>query len=470
MRKISSLQHLINIKKTIFFIIIVSSILSVFFLIMPITKFYSLIKIVPFSYSVFLFVFMFNKKIIGFGSLSVIILYFFRMVIMPIIVAYGNFYQSADFVYYSSNFNLACLMMVLESFTVLISLYIFQLIYFKKINNLKPINNNIFTGLSFKNNTFIYIILLITLTMSIIILILFPDLKNYFQLIWENNNQYNLKLSLLKESIVKLGPIYYIFKKIVEFIRPLIFFFTITFIITNQNIKHKLFYSLIVVGVSISVITVERIHSYFITIICLYNILLNFNYKTIYLKFFSIVMSIFMLIYGLNKFSSSGNPKSVARAYQIYFGGPVVMAIGLGIDADFPIKYFLNEIYNGSMLLTGLFGQRVTSYDLINSVVNESAKGTFFSFIVQSKFYFGILAPLTIIFVVWIITKTDFLAETSSNFFYKMVYQYISFSIATFLIMYSFTMVFNYVLYTILFYLFMIFIDKRLDFKLEFRK
>ena len=319
--------------------------------------------------------------------------------------------------------------------------------------------------LTFKENPVLYVLLFFLMSVSIVLFLVYPQLRGYFRFFFISNELNFELLKKFEKAISSIGPVYYIAKTLFEFVRPLFFFFILHKLLNNKKLRGKIFYSLILTGISFAFVSGEQIHSIFVAIICIYNILLNTKSKSKLLKIFLPACVIIFVGYGLYTFSSAGSPKMISRAVQNYFGGPVVMATGLGVKADNPIIYFFNDIYNGSSLLVGVFGSKVSTTDLINKYVNLAAYGTFFSFIIQSKFFFEYFAPCTVAFIVRFIYKMDFNTEKFDNDFYRMVYQYISFSVSVFLIMYTFTMVVNYIIYSILGYIVIIFLDRKVRWK-----
>lgn len=454
-------KRFLNEKKLSLYLFLISSILSIIMLIMPVKSEYVMIKLVPISYVFFTIVFIKPNTIVGIGSISLVILYLFRMCIVPLISAYGGFYHDVNVGLYINNFNLACFMMIVECFIVFLSLRYFQQIYKQKLNSLKKsykIKNNLITK---RNNPILYSVLIIFGVLCLFLFVKYPELRGYFKFFFmsnELNYEYNINFKLL---VADLGPIYYIAKNVFEIFRPLFFFFIMYKILNSSKIKHKTFYGILISVISLIIVSGEQIHSAFISIVCIYNVILNMKSRGRIVKLLLIISTIVFMGYGLYTFSSANNPQMLSRAIQDYFGGPVVMATGLGIKSNDSIKYLLNDIYNGNTLLVGLFGSKISTTDLMNTYVNTSAKGTFFSFLIQSKFFFGWLAPITIIFIVWFIIRIDFKTELFINEYYKMIYQYIAFSVSVFLIMYSFTMVINYIIYTISLYIMLILIDNK---------
>lgn len=454
------IMNVLNFNSYYVMLVILSLLLSIYMLILPIDYSYLAIKLVPIAYTIFILIFVNKNTVIGIGSASLIVLYFFRMCLVPLVSAYGNFYHDTDISLYVHNFNLACILMIIECFTVFASAKYFQKKYRKKlINYQKNVNKN--KLLTFSKNPFLYMILYFFMSMSIVLFLKYPQLRGYFRFFFISNELSFELLKKFEKDVSSLGPIYYIAKTLFEFTRPLLFFFILHKILNNKKLKGKKFYSLILTGIAFAFVSGEQIHSIFVAIICIYNILINTRSKSKILKICLPACVIIFVGYGLYTFSSAGTPKMISRAIQNYFGGPVVMATGLGVKADNPIIYFFNDIYNGSSLLVGIFGSRVSTTDLINRYVNPAAYGTFFSFIIQSKFFFEYFAPCTVVFIVKFIYKMDFDTEKFDNDFYRMVYQYISFSVSVFLIMYTFTMVVNYIIYSILGYIIIIFLDKK---------
>lgn len=458
------IMNILNFNSCYLILIILSILLSIYMIILPLDNRYLAIKLVPIAYTIFILIFVNKNTIIGIGSASLIVLYFFRMCLVPLISAYGNFYHDTDISLYIHNFNLACILMIIECFTVFTSAKYFQKKYRKKLIN---IQNNIKKNelLTFNRNPFLYIILFFLMGTSIILFFIYPQLRGYFRFFFISNELSFELLKKFEKGISSLGPIYYIAKTLFEFTRPLFFFFILHKILNNKKLKGKKLYSLILTGIAFSFVSGEQIHSIFVAIICIYNILINTKSKSRVLKICLPACVIVFVGYGLYTFSSAGTPKMISRAIQNYFGGPVVMAAGLGVKADNPIVYFFNDIYNGSSLLVGIFGSRMSTTDLINGYVNSAAYGTFFSFIIQSKFFFEYFAPCAVVFIVGFIYKMDFDTEKFDNDFYRMIYQYISFSVSVFLIMYTFTMVVNYIIYSILGYVIIIFLDKKVRYK-----
>ena len=76
--------------------------------------------------------------------------------------------------------------------------------------------------------------------------------------------------------------------------------------------------------------------------------------------------------------------------------------------------------------------------------------------------YFGILAPIAIIIIVWFVAKCDYIAMISESGLYKLMMNYLSVSVAVYMVMYSVDLIFYTILFFGGFYRILMWLDRKI--------
>lgn len=441
----------LTIKTFIFIGVIFSAILLA---LMEIQDEYSAIRVLPYAYGLLLAIVIRNENYSKFGSLALIILYFFKMCILPIVLAYGEFYSQIDRNIYMPHWNEAIYYAIIEWLTVSLSILIYRYFFNRKLaRKLKSIEGMKRINKKYEKNLTIPFILITMFIFQILLIVINRDLLNYTYFIWES------------ATATQYVPTYYLYKITFEVFR-IMFVLYLVYILFEKGFIFKRTISFLILGVNIIIMSEFRIIGIFILIVAyLYMGYKDKGYAKYYIFSLIIIASsliIFIFIYT----SSMQTNLMISRVFNIYFGGYMVMATGLSIDMKNGLEIFFNDIWNGNLLLTAIWGTKYSSTDIMNANVNREAIGTFYQLYVQSKAFFGYFAPLAVSFCIWFIFYIEHKLTLDQNTFHKVLYLFIIISTSIFIIMYSFTMVVNFILFRMMFILLIIYINRRIYLRL----
>lgn len=433
-----------NIRRGLYLGIIISFLCLLF---MDIEKPYTSVRVLPLFYFMGFVLFARTEGLSRFSSSLLIALYFFKMAILPVLLAYGDFYSEIYPSIYLPHWNEAIFYSIIEWFTVIITLNVSLKLYKNHSRRVVVLKNKSKKRPSL-NLTFPIMLGLLAL-MLIMLIVLNRDLLNYTYFIWQSHTE------------ATPGPTYYIYMVFFEIFRITSILYTVHFLY-EKKIPFMRFFSALLLLLNLSVMSSFRIISVFIFIVAY--IYMAYRDRK-YLKWYIFTLFFFFISFVLLTFIVTSNMKNsmmISRVFNIYFGGYMTMATGLSIDMSNSLTIFFNDLWNGNLLLTAIWGGKYSSTDVMNANVNKTAIGTFYQMYVQSKAFFGVFAPLPIAFLTWFVTFIENKFVFDSDLFHKTLYLFVIISVSIFMIMYSLTMILNFILYRMMIIFLMIYIDNRI--------
>lgn len=392
----------------------------------------------------------------GIGALCLVGFYSFRMCIFPVVLALGNFYfepsKSLYINYYAESIYLMCF----ETFVVFLSAGYF----IKKYKRTLVIEKKCL----FSKHSLFYCIF-IFLTFIPIATFYLKDIDYYHFITEESVERFVVdEIGLEKQS----GFFWFLSDYLSGLWRPLFSFLVISLGATYQ--RERLIYIVgFVALINMLFLSDRRVFALTVsvfTMIYFLNMLASKNSKFI-IEVAILSMGGVMAYYFLNVYAQQGGIEMIARSVQRYFSGPSLSALALAINNRIGVVpgEFFSLLHNDFKFLVGFFGYSET-HDYVGMVFWPS-KGIWTPFIPGAIRYFGILFPFPLIFCVWSLIKWDSLSRKTSDLFYSMIYSYIAFSIAFYLIMYSIELVFYFIVATGLIMSMMIYYDKRFKIKIR---
>lgn len=409
---------------------------------------FKITMLLPACYLVCLFFFVKPNMGNGIGKVAIIVMYAFRMCILPVLCAYGNFWlepkRSVYIQYYGEAIGLSCF----ECFLVFGSLYYFHQHYRKRIS---PI------GSPQKKNLLLKIFAAILLSISCCLIIRNPDFLSYFRpLIAEGDGitVYNTVVHLQS-----YGFRYYLLLLVDVILRPVL-----AFMATDYFLKRdKKFSALLVGGINVFFVTDRRILSLLIGGCCVVQILLYLK-QGIVKKALYVLIGVLGIVTICYCFYGTTEPYLIARKFQRYFSGPTLTAIGIAVNQTFrlgPVA-FLKRLFNDSIILTGLF----RSFEVPEYAVQLSKSSSIWTpMMIGSIQYFSIFAPVIIILIVWFVIKCDYISISSDSGVYKLMVNYLAISVAIYMIMYPVELIFYMILFFGGLYKILIWLDRRIVWK-----
>lgn len=369
----------------------------------------------------------------GIGAISIIVMYAFRMCVLPILCAYGNFWLEPAREVYIGYYGISILLSCFECALVFGALSYFYKYYTRLIPREK---------LRKKKNIVIAAFLTVMLLICGCLYLINKDFILYFRLIFAEKDG-----KLINETVHYLqsyGSSYYLLVVIDLIIRPII-----AFVITGYFIKNNNFFGVLLIGIiNFVFVTDRRIISFLIGGCCIIQLLLYLK-QDLFRKIFYVLIGVLALITIGYCFYGTNEAYLVARKFQRYFSGPTLTAIGIAVNRNFsqgPIV-FLKLLFNDSILLTGLFHSLETP-DYVMQLCGPAGYSIWTPMMIGSIQYFSVFAPVAIVLIVHFVAKCDYAARNTKSNLHKLMMNYLSISVAVYMIMYTVELIF----YTIIFF------------------
>lgn len=403
----------------------------------------------------FLSVHFFLKKFMlkGIGSVALVIAYAFRMCLLPILCAYGNFYLEPSKYIYIRYFGIAILLMCIECVIVFASLSYYSNKYEKKKEN--RIANNIKT-----NHRIVILFSILGIAIYIYILISRPNfLSNHFHFLVSSVEDATA-FEIGNASLQNYGAIYYIAVILDLIARP-----TVSFLLVDWGLKKNsrigLLFSTGVGFFNILWVTDRRILSLLIGVVCLLQVIMHLrNRISKQAMYWAIV--IFGVLTVVYCFLGEDTPLRVARKFQRYFSGPSLTAIGISVYNNYiqtPFD-FLKLLFNDSLLLTGLFDS-IPVRGYVMELCGSSGYSIWTPMFIGAIQYFHLLAPILIIIPVKFIVYTDYRSMSEPSDLRKMMLNYLTIAISVYMIMYSVELVYYNIIFIGGFFYLLLFINDK---------
>lgn len=394
---------------------------------------FELVLLLPISFSIFSL--FFNKILTYFGKsiavTCILICLYLKNVITPALMALST-YSSYSVQAIDKNMNLACILLIYETFMIFVVLYFLQ----SRLKSIKPMNVNkskIIIPYSREINFAAVLMIFIVIVLGY----RYKSLWFFYDFTFSSNDlQQNLtRLHLqtyAKNSVPTL--FYYLFSFLSEIIRFIFPLFLFVKIFNKQKISEymKVFLSVIVVVLFSMISSDTKAVSVFLLVswlIWLMNI--YYRKRRIIARFILIGVAI-MGIGGLMYKSIISNNKEIAwislnNMIQAYSGGPNNVSIALNIKQNISIEQFLGDTLKYIPYIMHYFQSYTSSNGLFNAVFwgSELAPQTqIMPTISQCSRYFTIaLSPLfSMIFVhLAVINETKISKENELKMFLRIL-------------------------------------------------
>lgn len=409
---------------------VVSIVSAVLLMVMPYDSCFRITIILPLFYLICLNLLINKKQLMGIGSVSLVVMYGFRMCILPILCAYGNFYIEPSRYLYLSYYPYAILLMCFECVWVL---GLFRH-YSKRFEN-ELLNTNRYSTKTDNNSNVLYLTVVDCAIVYAVIYTTHPSfltlhLSILFSEVEESSTSVN---SALLQSY---GSLYYLLVIMDLVARPLLSFYIVDYLLRKESIIFTTLALLVGIG-NVFIITDRRILSFLVGACCVLQIYIKSRGKnnkrfTYLLVVILALMTVYYCFYG------EDTSWRIARKFQRYFSGPSLTAIGIGVCLNYsqtPLS-FVKLLFNDSIILTGLFG----TLDVPNYVIDwcgSSGRSIWTPMMIGSIQYFGVLGPLVYLIPIRYIVGNDYRAANQAQGVRKQIYNYLSLSIAVYLTMYT---------------------------------
>lgn len=406
---------------------------------------FKITMLLPVCYIIVILLFVKPSMGDGIGRVGIIVMYAFRMCILPVICAYGNFWLEPEKSVYINYYGAGILLNCLECIIVFVAMFCFYQYYKDRLPRKR---------LPGKKNLVVKILIIVSLAIVFCLFILNPDLTaNYRLLIAEEDG---MAVYDTVKHLHDIGSMYYLLLLIDVIARPIL-----SFLATDYFLKKDRKIGVLAVGIiNMLIVTDRRILSVLIGGCCLVQ-LLPYIKQGISKKALCAMMGIFGVLTVVYCFYGTTEPYLIARKFQRYFSGPTLTAIGIVINQNFtqgPIV-FLKRLFNDSIILTGLF----QTFELPEyTSLLKGGYGLWTPMMIGSIQYFGIFAPIAIIIIVWFAAKCDYIAKNSESGLYKLMMNYLSISVAIYMVMYSVELIFYTILFFGGFYRILMWLDRKI--------
>lgn len=375
----------------------------------------------------------YKDKIIPYGPCSkcLMIFYTFRMCILPIICAWGNFYIEISKNDYIGYYNIAILSICLEFLIVILSVNYFSKKYQKRTSEIMLVNNH---------RTISWIVA--CMVVLFLMCYFFLSGRYYYFIADEMKNAFEV------EEVVQ-NRVYYIMDMLSNMGRPLLSFILIYY---GLNKKGWIGVGLIIIvcAFNLLVLSDRRIYSLLISGVSLYYILTQVRSKFVTrLSTITLLISISLTIYMCFYFQIGDGDEMISRTFQHYFSGPSLTAIAFAADNryHYDLFDFWKLLFNDFQTLTAIF----KSYEIKDAYVSVFGfgKGIWTPMFAGAIRFFGIFAPIFPIFFVKLVSYFDFKIRGEKDVIYKMTYMFLGVTLSCYMVMYTLELIIYFVLSTV---------------------
>lgn len=432
-------------KKRNFLIIITLLVLCIIVTLnMIINQNISMIILLPYTYliGVVILSILDNNWSNSMVKLIIVAMYGVRMVLYPLVCFVENNIHELEI---NENFNRAIFLQIYEYMIIILTLNIF------KVNNHeKRYDINID-----KNNTKrIKNVVMLLLFVSVILIILYPQLINIFrpiifsstedEIIWTRN-----KL-LGKENMPMLA--YYLGSWLIRLMRLVLMYFLIVSI-KNSKIKKdhvKILLSLLVIASMLMITTDDKangIYAAFTLFLLLSKLYSDKKDKIVKYGILSmcLITILVMVIHPLmqNKNTVQTDKINYSKKINAYFSSTVNIMAGLNMPTVDSVKYVKGDIFRYIPLVLAFFTDNPQSNDLFNQVlgVDVEYNSQIMPNVIQGYFYFGyILSPCFSIILACVAIISEKKSKICNDTFGYYIYIYSSILASMGIVLYYFSL------------------------------
>ena len=444
-----------NFVQRIVYLLSVTSVFALMF--MNYSVEYKWVVLLPIVYMFSLYFFLKRFMLQGIGSIALVGMYAFRMCLLPVLCAYGNFYIEPSKSIYMPYFGLAIILMCAECIIVFATLSHYSKKYQNRIVRLKRYKD------SSVNDSILIIFSCMALLVYAVIIYTHPGfLVNHYHFLISSADDASL-FALGNALLENYGAAYYLAIILDITARPIA-----SFALVNWALKRNSFLGIvfsICIGLfNILWISDRRILSLLVGACCLLQVLFHMRSKitkhTLYwmIGFFAILTIVYC-------FWGEDTPLRVARKFQRYFSGPSLTAIGIAVYYNYfqtPVG-FLKLLFNDSIILSGLFDS-VPIRNYVMELCGPTGYSIWTPMFIGAIQYFHFLAPVMIVGVVKYLVYTDYRSRTSQSDFRKMMFNYLSIAISVYMVMYTIDLVYYNIFFIGGFFYLLLSVNKKITF------
>lgn len=429
---------------------------SIWLCALPLKTEYAFVVIEPIVYMVGLFFVMLFGGIKGVGSIILVVIFFFKLCVMPIVNHYGDYASDIGALFYLNNWELGCVGIAAEWIVCAICL-----IWYASTSSsgkTKRRNASNVPGDSpIRHPVLLWATIILTVFVTVC-LVVFPNYRYELFPIWGSDTT-----SLVNGS----GPIFYLFKRAFEIGRILLCFYG-AYRLSKSGLKHKRLWIALVAVISVVVQSEYRILGFFVAIVIIVKyIFVNDKGRLQWMPIIGFLS--FLAVAGIaitTDFGRSVSTYNISRLCDIYFGGYMQAAASWGVEVPNGIQALLNAVWNETLVLKNVFGEFLPSvqtlkYDAFSSMGREFAGRIFFETAPLCWKTYGILAPLGMALPIIVSLKCQALHQKEQDSLYSMVYLFACTSTAVFVLMYSHDMVLSWLVNYILPLCIAVYLDRR---------
>lgn len=421
----------------------VTSIISIIMLLfMKYDSVFMISILLPLTYLFLASLWIDERNLRGIGCIFLFGMYCFRMCVLPVICAYGNFWIEPERESYINYFAPAVILMCIECCVVLALLR-----HYSRIYNNNPNKFKIYSDANNYNNSALILFAKLLFVVYIMIFMTYPRLllDHYMLLILSSNSELTREAENAMGYLLGYGKIYWIMVIMDIVTRPAMLYVFIDWLLKKG--RKGIILSAFTGLTSILWITDRRILSFLTGIVCFIQILLHVKSrvakKIIYSFIFLLaVITIIYCFYGLK------DPALISRKFQRYFSGPVLVAVGLKVYVNFfqtPL-IFLKLLLNDIHIFTGLFGHIATPTTEYTRQV--CGYGIWNPAIAGALQYFHAFGFMMFIPVVKFLVYSDYVSMHSKTEAEKMMMNYITVSLSIYTVMYTLELIYYNIIAT----------------------
>ena len=400
----------------------------------------------PLSFLIVSLVFDVRKNIKGLGSFIIYCGYMLRFTLFPVLIVDGGYRSDVSARVFMPYLNQACLVMIIELVAVFALLAYLGSRSLKK-GKLPQKPQNVGRKVEYiTTSKAMKVLIALCLLYNLAVYALYPSLITSYWCIVFVTHMDVARLNALIGVIP--GFIYYPFKLTAELVKFLLTAWVVVKINANpKRLCRNWILTLIVVAVSFAVMSSEQITSVIMALAILYYMLLKYIKYDRYIVGFGLIAFVVLAIILLLKIANVTNSSSLGRIANIYFNGPINVAIACSMrdTVSVGIGHTITDLLSTIPIIS-----RVTNSISLSDIFNTTFKipGAILPMCGYGYYYFGSLGcwiPAAV--VVLFVNALDNIAEQNLSPIYKLLFIYCIIRAGIVLFMYNFTIFYSQMIY-----------------------
>ena len=379
------------------------------------------------------------QHIRGIGCIFLFGMYCFRMCVLPVICAWGNFYLEPERHVYIDYFWAAIILMCIECVIVLGALRYYSRLYSRRADKFR-----IYSQGDTHGNNMLFMFAKALFVMYLALFIAHPNfLTDHYRFLIVDSIDEMLEGDKAMSFLYSYGKLYYLLSIMDSVARPAMIYIFVGWLLKKS--RAGIIFSVLIGVIIMLWVTDRRILSFLTGVICFIQILLHIKSRKVKFIVYSSIASLALMTIAYC-FYALPNPEMYARTFTRYFSGPQLTAINITVYMNFiqtPLD-FLRRLFNDFQILTGLFGSMKGIY--LAGIVSNGVRSLWTPAIIGAVQYFHVFGFIMLIPPVKFLVYADYVSMHSRSDAEKMMMNYLTVSLSVYMVMYTLELIYYHII------------------------